>query len=136
MVSAPRSYDSKYDLAQQRHRISGWLRTLLLAVAMTVGVATLASTVAAAPSPYLWNTEGSAINICRETGCTSWFNRASNGTAFTMYCWKDAQWAYGNGGWSNRWFYGRAWTQAGPMDRWVSARFVQAQTSVGYCYGM
>ena len=94
----------------------------------------VSATPASAGGSYLYRNCG---------GCSIWVSSAfqgssgalvRSGTPFAMRCYRDGNWTnfYGNY-WTNRYFYGTAYTSAGAWNVWVTASDVGGQVGVGRC---
>ena len=115
-------------------------RVAMLIAAITIALTGVAvplivnATPASAGGSYLYRT-------CN--GCSIWITPsfqgstgtlARSGTPFTMICYRDGNWMnfFGNY-WTNRYFYGTAYTSIGAYNVWVTASDVGAQVAVRSC---
>jgi hypothetical protein len=84
----------------------------------------------ATPSPYVWNNYSNSVIIKLSPESTRG-TFVKNGTAVYMWCYRDANWYYGNY-WTNRWYYVRSYIPY-VFDGWVHASYMKLPMKVGRC---
>jgi hypothetical protein len=91
------------------------------------------STAAAAQAAYIWSNSGGAYIRAKPNTNSMSYGYFRNGTGLYLYCYTDAQWAYGNH-WSNRWFRVNVPSyRYGSPEAYIHASLVAAQYSVRRC---
>lgn len=112
-------------------KVKKWPRLIMALAALALVAALFQPSQASAASSYLRNNNSISAPACGAIDCPygpGYLVR--NGTGFTMYCWADSSWRYGNGYWTNRWFKG--WVNGLGVE-WVPSNYVMNQTRVGHC---
>jgi hypothetical protein len=77
-------------------------RVLTLAV-VVAALAVPSATAATAEAAYIWSNSGGAYIRAQPSTYSMSYGYFRNGTSVRLYCYVNAQWAYGNH-WTNRWF--------------------------------
>jgi hypothetical protein len=111
-------------------RLRQLITTPLAALALLVGGGASAATAEAA---YIWSNSGGAYIRAQPNPRSMMYGYFGNGTQLSLYCYVDAEWAYGNY-WTNRWFRVNVPSyRYGSPEAYISASLVAAQYPTPHC---
>src|SRR4051794_33241916 len=112
-------------MSRSRRRIAAFASALVLLV--------FGGAAASADAAYIWSHSGGAYIRAQPSSYSTAYGYFGNGTGLWLYCYTDAQWAYGNY-WTNRWFRVNVPSyRYGSPAAYINASLVAAQYGVPHC---